>query len=315
MTIPTAFVIGCPRSGTTFLMRALGALPTTDCVTGMLLPVAVPHVIGRGVEPEVEAALTVGFERSIDAYLHSGRFRSRAAALTGWAASRAGVWALADALRGRRKVEAFVFKEPFLSFAPRLATEGLPDARIVYLTRDGRDCASSLVRTYDVLSDARLTHLRGSEMRLGRRPDAADPRYVPWWVDEREQDAFLTASPWLRAVWMWREMARRTEAALATPEMRASGRVLRVRYEDLMAEPQAWSERLCAHIGVAPGRAFRSVLDEAHTGSIGSHRRRPKADVAAADALAGPELRALGYAAPVPPELSPRGVPFLAPTA
>jgi hypothetical protein len=307
MTVPTTFVIGCPRSGTTFLMRALGALPTTDCLTGMLLPVAVPHVVGRGVEPEVEAALTVGFERSIDAYLHSGRFASRAAALAKWATSRGGARALLSAVRGRRRVDAFVFKEPFLSFAPGLATEGFPDARILYLTRDGRDCACSLIRTYDVLSDERLTHLRGSEMRMGRRPDPTDPRYVPWWVEDDEVSDFLVASPWLRAVWMWREMARRTEAHLTTPPMEASGRVFRVRYEDFMADPHAWGDRICAFLGVEPGRAFRKALDQAHTGSVGSHRRFAGADVEAADALAGAELRALGYDVALPPPApSPR---------
>ena len=59
--------------------------------------------------------------------------------------------------------------------------DALPDAPIVHIVRDGRDCANSLVESYDVLSDEKLTHLKGSEMRLGR---PYDERFVPWWVEE-----------------------------------------------------------------------------------------------------------------------------------
>ena len=207
MSTPIGIVLGCPRSGTTYLMSVLNATSQFECLTGTLLPVAIPHVVNQGLKPEVYDALAVGFERAIDAYLHSGRYHSRAAALHNWTKTPSNLRGLLHVLRGRRPLpDRFVYKEPFLSFAPGFVLDALPDARIIHIVRDGRDCANSLVRTYDVLTDEKLQHLRGSEMRLGRK---VDDRYVPWWMDEGHDAAFLESSPYVRAIWMWKAMVRR----------------------------------------------------------------------------------------------------------
>jgi hypothetical protein len=96
-----------------------------------------------------------------------------------------------------------VYKEPFLSLAPEFVFDALPDAKVIYIYRDGRDVANSLVESYDVLTDQELTHLRSTEMRLGR---SYDERYVPWWVAEGRDDQFIESSPYVRASWMWAYM-------------------------------------------------------------------------------------------------------------
>ena len=286
-------VLGCPRSGTTFLMSVLGTLPDAECLTGSLLPVAVPHVLNQDVSPDVRKALTIGFERSVDAYVHSGRFNSRAAALQKWAMAPTGLRGLLDALAGTRSISQFVYKEPFLSLTPELAYEALPASQIIHIFRDGRDCANSLVRTYDVLTDERLTHLRGSEMRIGRKYDGR--RYVPWWVAEEEEDAFMESSPYVRAIWMWKYMVRRCHEFFSQPDVQASGRVMLLRYEDLMRDPIAHGDAVARHLGVTPTSAFYKRLRGAHTGSVGSYKRRDPAEVQAAEAVAGPELALYEY--------------------
>lgn len=286
-------VLGCPRSGTTYLMRLLQALPDVEALTGTLLPVAVPHVVNAPLAPDVYDALAVGFERSLDAYLHSGRYHTRAAALQKWAASSRSPRALLRALtEPRPQPRRFVYKEPFLSVAPEFVWDALPGAPIIHIHRDGRDCADSLVRSYGVLTDEALTHLRGSEMRLGRR---VDERYVPWWVEGGREDEFLAATPYVRAAWLWGFIARRCHAFAARPDVAASGRLLTVSYETLMREPEATADSILEHVGGTPGGRFRTVLGEAHTRSIENFRRRPPEEVAAAERVIGDALELYGY--------------------
>lgn len=291
LPVPAGVVLGCPRSGSTFLMRALSALPGTACLTGIAYPITLPHLIGSGaLSPAVREALIEAFPISLAQYLQSGLFKARAVGLQKWWNERSGLSGLRRALRGERRVERVVFKEPFLSFAPEIVLESLPEAPVVYLLRDGRDVANSLVRTYDVLSDERLTSLVYSEMHLGRR---VDHRYVPWWVEEGGEEVFLAATPYVRAVWMWKAMVERCADAFEAPE--AAPRVLTVRYEQFMQEPVAAGERIAAHLGAAPTGPYRKRLANAHVASIGNYRKRAPEEIAAAERVAGRTLERLGY--------------------
>jgi hypothetical protein len=274
-------------------MSVLNAIPQFECLTGTLLPVAIPHVANQDLKPEVYDALAVGFERAIDAYLHSGRYHSRAAALHNWSKTPSNLRGLLHAVRGRRPLpDRFVYKEPFLSFAPGYVLDALPDARIIHIVRDGRDCANSLVRTYDVLTDEKLKHLRGSEMRLGRK---VDDRYVPWWVDEGHDATFLESSPYVRAIWMWKAMVRRCYERFSQPDVQESGQVMVLKYEDLVRAPQQHGAAILDHLGGSPTRAFKRRLGDARTGSVGKHQKRTNEEIQAAEKIAGAELALYGY--------------------
>jgi hypothetical protein len=274
-------------------MSVLNTIPDMECISGTLLPVAIPHVVNRDLDDDVYDALAVGFERALDAYIHSGRYHSRAAALQKWFRAPSGGGDLLRAVRGHRPMpRMLVYKEPFLSLAPEFVLDALPDVKIIHIYRDGRDCANSLVSSYDVLTDDKLTNLRGTEMRLGR---PYDERYVPWWVDEGKDDAFIQATPYVRAIWMWKYMVRRCHEVFSAPEIQASGQVLLLRYEDLMREPLKYGRAVLDHLGAAPTSAFRRRVQQAHTRSIGKHRTRPEEEIRAAEQVAGAELELYGY--------------------
>lgn len=306
-----AIVLGAPRSGTTFLMSVLSALPEAECVSGNLLPVTIPHL---AAQPDLSEEARQALERSLRCgladYLRTSLYHARSAALRKWWVSSRRASTLPGAWRGRRVERMLVYKEPFLAFAPELPYAALPQARLIYIYRDGRDVADSLVRTYDVLTDRKLASLDTAEVQLGRRVESG--LYVPWWVEGRAgvpaAEAFLSASPYVRAVWMWREMVRRCEEFCSRPQVTGSGRVLRVRYEDLVAEPLRVGQTIAEHLGQRLTAGMRRRLRDAHPRSVGIHSRREQADLMQAERLAGEELRMLGYVPVADPEREGRTI-------
>jgi hypothetical protein len=294
MTTAAGVVFGAPRSGTTFLMRALEALPGIEAVSGNLLPVGVVHVSAQPLPENIQEGLQRSFAGALQDYLESSVYRSRSAALRKWSIASRSPATLREALRARRAESMVVYKEPFFALVPELAYRALPDARLIYLFRDGRDVADSLVRTYDVLSDEKLGRLSTNEVMMGEK---VGELYVPWWVPAEDRAEFLGTSQYARAIFMWREMVRRSAAFLQSAEVAGSRRVLSVRYEDLMGDPLSHGGAIVAHLGQPLSPLARKRLGAAHTKSHGIHRRRDPAEIAAAERIAGAELRALGYAA------------------
>lgn len=287
-------VLGCPRSGTTFLSTLFDTLPRTESMMGTLLPPAIPAITHQVNDPAVFKALAVSFERSIDTYLHSGRFFSRAAALQKWANAPDGLSSLTDALKGKRKIDRFIYKEPTLTNAPGWVLEALPEAKYILIHRDGRDVANSLVKSYNVLSDEGLKDPDGRRLfkLFGRK---YDDRYVPWWVEEGKDEEFMNASQYARAAWMWKYMVRQCQDELYDTAKLERDNLLVLHYENMMRDPQTAGRDLAAFLGVEQNKRYRQRLTSAHIKSIGSHKKRPPEEVAEAERIASVELQELGY--------------------
>jgi Sulfotransferase family len=293
MSVERGVMLGVPRSGTTFLMSALNRLPGAECVTGNLLPVGIAHLAAQELPDDMRGLLERSFRGALTDYLLSAVYLSRSGSMRKWWASGHNPASLRSAAKGVRSESLLIYKEPFFAFAPEFPYAAVPDSRVLYIFRDGRDVADSLVRSYDVLTDEKLHGLESNESPIGRK---VGDRFVPWWVPQAEEEAFLSATPYLRAILMWRAMVRRCAAFVARPDVVQSGRVLQVRYEELMSDPVPTGQRIVAHLGQELTPTTRKQFESAHSRSVGIHRRnRSEEEILEAERLAGPELEALGY--------------------
>ena len=104
----------------------------------------------------------------------------------------------------------------------------------------------------------------------------------------------MAASPYVRAIWLWRFMVARCRSVFSSLDS-YSARVLNIRYEDLVADPIGQGEAIARHLELRLTPRARKRLQGAHARSIGAHRRRAPEEIREAENIAGSELRALGY--------------------
>ena len=285
-------ILGCPRSGTTFLIDSLRALPYCECVSGHLIPLSIPHIANYSLPPEIYQCLLNTFEFSLQDYLSSVS-QARFQYLQKWINKDIGIRELIQAFQKKRQIKSIVYKEPFLGFAPEYTYNSLPNCRIIHIYRDGRDCADSLSRRYKSLTDERLTSLSTGAMLLGRKYDY---RYIPWWVEEGKEEEFLACTPYVRAVWMWKEMVKRCHNFFTRPDVVASGRVISLKYEDLVNEPLKYGELVVEHFGFSMNNRIRKKFDLAKTNSVGIYQKhRELSEIKSAEKVAQCELELYGY--------------------
>ncbi|MBE9063154.1 sulfotransferase [cf. Phormidesmis sp. LEGE 11477] len=284
-------IFGCPRSGTTFLFEALNALPRSECSSGHLFPLALAHLVNRNLSPDIYQCIANSFEFSIQDYLEAV-YGNRVTSIHKWLSQSMSTKEMFQSLKGQRRIKRFVYKEPFLAFSPELVYNALPACRIIHIYRDGRDCADSLARKYKVLTDEKLMTLKTAEMPMGRK---YDHRYVPWWVEVGKEEEFLGYTPYIRSIWMWKEMVRRCRDFLERSDVIASGRILTIKYEDLVRSPLEYGEQAVNHFRCEMTDQLRAKFKAARQSSVNIHKRRDPEELKLAEKVAQTELAQYGY--------------------
>ena len=306
------WIMGSPRTGSTWLLRLLchpwgvGRTPTGIDPSrfrprgGDVVPVNesyLAHHVGplRDPLPPPEAAASASWvlndlRASDPAYFFSDEYRSswreplRRLALERFAAQ-------ADrASEAHRLTDPLVLvKEPNGSHAADLIAGLLPDSRLIFLLRDGRDVIDSMV-------DA------DSEGGWRTRTEGVVPLRTP---EQRLEAVRRQAHLWLV----------RTVATERACERLGAGRSITVRYERLLADTEGELARLDAWLGL--DRSERQVRAAVRANRFGSLRNRLRGrrkgvraaspglwrenltagEQAAIEELIGPKLRELGYEA------------------
>ncbi|HEY4413766.1 MAG TPA: sulfotransferase [Gaiellaceae bacterium] len=241
------FVVGSPRSGTSFTAGAIGDLPAfVDLGEVPLLKAAIPDLVEL---PEHEQAREI---RHV--------------------VQRVRGLALVRRLRG-------VEQTPETGFVLPAALRAFPRATAVHVVRDGRDVVCSL------LERGWLSARRSDENDDANLSYGVHPRF---WVEPERREEFVRVSDARRAAWAWR---RYVTVARTVPD-----RTVELRYEALVADPEAATATLAHGLGVGSGE-LGDAFAAAHANSVGRWRRDLTPEqLADVEAEAGDLLAELGYA-------------------
>lgn len=263
------WMMGSPRTGSTWLLRLLlhpwgvGRTPTGIDKSrfrprgGAVIPVNesyLPHHLGPLREPlpppesAAAASLLLNDTRAgdpayffSDAYDEAWRGPLRELALGRFAAQAK----LAAAEYDIRNPLVIV-KEPNGSHAAELVARLLPDSRMIFLLRDGRDVVDSMM-------DA------DSEGGWRTRTEGVSPL--------RTEAERLYAVRRQAHLWLVRTVAVERACAVLGPE-----RSIRVRYEDLLADTEGELGRLDEWLGL--NRSPKQIRSAVRTNRFGSLRNR-----------------------------------------
>jgi hypothetical protein len=283
------WMMGSPRSGTTWLLNLLAAHPRIrsldEPLIGAHLGIPASVTVGtvahgpRG--PESGRALDV-FRGRAD-YFFSDRYRDAwAAPLRTLILTRLLAQVTADG--GDPRQDLVIVKEPHGSEAADLLIGVLPQSRLLIVTRDGRDVVDSIL---DAISPGAWAST------VATLDDAGDVRQR--FVEECAR--------------LWVERMR---VVLQARESVAAGQWLLTRYEDLLAEPTSGVRRILDWLKLGDWPELESHVQRLafdrvpaeHRGAGKFHRAATPglwrehlspAEQRAATDIMGPTLRALGY--------------------
>ncbi|MGN9812284.1 sulfotransferase family protein [Micromonospora sp. BQ11] len=253
------FILGAPRSGTTFLGSCVGALPDVSYHFEPRLTKAVARCVYEGSwSPQRAARYFRGYYGALLAASGHGGLR-------------------------------FAEKDPENCFIVPFLAEVFPDAVFLHISRDGRDVA---------VSHAEQPWLNAASTGSGRSGRGgtqwgATPRF---WVEPERRTEFTQVSDLGRSAWMWR---RFTGSALAQLAELPAERVRHLRYEDIVSRPAEAAEVVADFLEVTDpsGRqALHARFGKARPNSVGRWRQRlDSKDLTDVLRQAEPLLTDLGY--------------------
>jgi hypothetical protein len=267
-SLPVVVITGACRSGKTLLGNLLATCPQAEYAdephTGMLLPMLAST--GK-IETEFAAGwLAANFSELFNELLllRGANFRST---------DLSSIWTKkpqneifyrlkrlntrADAVQYARKngsslVVTLSECVPFLEFIRK----ALPGSRFVHVVRNGYDVARD-VAAKRWLSDEQLMHPMNAQLYTPIHRDRLT-WYLPWWVNDEEHEYFLRLTEYERGIYYWCLLVEKGLDALRSSDYGE----IRVRYEDLVANPQQEFNRVAGSLGFQPGLLTKLRIDE-----------------------------------------------------
>ncbi|WP_053221456.1 sulfotransferase family protein [Limnoraphis robusta] len=254
------FIVGAPRSGTTFLGDCIGVLSEYSY--------------------HFEPVATVAASR----YVYHEQWSFEQAYLFYRLVYK---WLMRIHLNGDLR---FAEKSPDNCFLIPFLYECFPDAKFIHIIRDGRDVSLSNVRKPWLSSASNGSGLREpSGYLLG-----SHPRY---WVEPERALEFQQTTDIHRCIWCWR---RHVEAAFNHRSSLPSSQYLEVYYESLVTEPMLYTSKILDFLEIdKPDESkaiFQSALSKASQSSVGVWKQKLSSEQQnIINTEAGTLLKNLGY--------------------
>lgn len=292
MKNPTLFICGVPRSGTTLLQRMVDhhpefAIANDSHFIPRALELTDRSLVDQAIDGRTIALSESLIQRTFQYHrfhrlgIDQATFEQIASAATDYADLVSGIYDQYACQHGKALGGE---KTPDYLRRVELLSSLFPHARFIHIVRDGRDVALSLLDW--------------------ARPNKG-PGRIPLWQDSPVAVAALW---WSWFIQQFVEQSRKLE----------SDRVLTVRYESLVENPETQLIRICDFLQVDFHNAMLEEFERKRTSTAAQHSRShhesakkqwlppvrglrnwrdqmPPTDVELFEALAGRELEAMGY--------------------
>lgn len=226
------FILGCPRSGTTFLGKVLEVLPN----------------VSYYFEPPIMKYYTrLIYENKVSEGQVKRFYRRGSQALM-----------LAAPGSGPRMIE----KNPKHTWVAESLMKAFPDAQFVIISRDGRDVSLSLKE--------KPWHLAES-LSLGRR-EPGGYLYGPYphfYIEKERAEEYRQTSDIHRCIWIWRRYAEEIERLR---EVLPDEVQHHLTYEDLLFKPEETQDKLLTFLeedDKESRRLVKAAASKGHTSSVG----------------------------------------------
>lgn len=227
------FVIGAPRSGTTFLGDSLSVLPEISYHHEPLLTKAATRYVYEQTWSEARSA---------------------------WLFRQTYGWLMR--MQGEQHLR-FCEKTPSNGLIVPFLASTFPDARFLHIVRDGRDAAVSLSQKPWYVENTTVAPRRDADgYRIG-----TSPRF---YIEPERRQEYQFTSDLHRCIWLWRRYVEEIEKGLS--EISAT-RVHEIRYEDLVSAPESISTDILNFIGIEKAESRdvfqKSICSEVSASSVG----------------------------------------------
>lgn len=253
------FIVGSPRSGTSFLGSCISELPE--------------------ISYHYEPVATKSAARYINSqkwdFVRAKRFYRLVYA-----------WLMRLHADGDLR---FAEKTPRNCFLIDFLYQAFPDAQFIHIIRDGRDAA---------LSHSKKPWLQAASANSGRRESSGYRHgpYARFWVEPERVKEFETTSDIHRCIWAWR---RHVSSILEQAQILPAEQYYELRYEDLVSQPQKEAEKLLNYLGIENSVSSQTLYEafvQAKTTSVGGWEREfSEEQLQQVNQEADSLLRQLGY--------------------